>query len=157
MGYSLNRLQAGRVPFDLGDGITVYFRGKKEFDLQEYAAWQRLNKRFRDIAKQRAAARGEEQAARVEQRNLTLCQEMIALVLPDFPSDAMAGLTPGQLDNLAGICINVASGTYAEGAPDDEDVTAVKDLYPELSHDFVHTLRRFQVEMLLPEPEPAGN
>ena len=153
MSFSLSSLQADSVPFDLGDGEKIFFRSAKEFDLQEYAAWQRLNRSFQNIAKQRDKAKTEQQQAHVEKKNVKLCKEMVFLVLPDIPTAVKDNLTPSQFDSLAGMCINVASGRHSNQLVDEDDAVKIKDAYPDLPDGFVRGLSRLQASLLLPEPE----
>jgi len=156
MTFSLKSLAPEREPFELGDGRTIYFRNKADFDLQELAAWERLRKTLNNVAKMREKSTSEEQHAHATKKSDKAAREMIALVLPDLPSDA--GLSAGQTDQLAAICINVASGMYAGSMGTEDEKTAVAEQYPNLPEAFIDVLSRRQIRLLItPEPEPEKN
>jgi hypothetical protein len=155
---SLDGLQADKVPFELGDGKTIFFRMVRDFDLQEYAAWQRLQtKTFPNIKKRRETAVTDDQFAKAEAKNRVACVETVNLVLPDLPTDTLDALTPGQLDNLASMCIQVATGRYNNSQVGPDDISAIQEQYPDLPVSFINSLSKRQSALLLPEKEPAKN
>lgn len=155
---SLSKLQPAREPFDLGDQV-VYFRTKQDFDLQELAAWERLQRTYSQVKKMREKAGSEEQYASAGRKSDQASRELIALVLPDLPSDVMDSLTAGQIDQLATMCVVVATGSYGNGSPSEDDLSAAAERYPDLSSEFLASLSRAQMHLLMgqPEPEPEKN
>jgi len=158
MAFSLSNLQPDREPFDLGDRI-IHFRNKQDFDLQELAAWQRLQKTVQNVVKMREKAQSEQQHVSASAKSYEAAKEIINLVLPDLPGKTFESLTAGQVDHLASMCITVASGVMRQSAASPELQAMVMARYPDLPEAFVSALTHGQCQMLLPEnePEPAKN
>jgi len=158
MAFSLSNLQPDREPFDLGDRI-IHFRNKQDFDLQELAAWQRLQKTVQNVVKMREKAQNEQQHVSASAKSYEAAKEIINLVLPDLPGKTFESLTAGQVDHLASMCITVASGVMRQSAASPELQAMVMARYPDLPEAFVSALTHGQCQMLLPEnePEPAKN
>lgn len=151
MTLSLGSLQEyQQEPFDLGNGSTIYFRNAKQFDVQEYAAWNRLQRDLQGIGEKRKKAQTEQHYSYVEDKNLTLCRELIALVLPDIPKDTMDNLTASETDRLAAVCLAVASGRYHKGLVDEDVAREIENHYPSLPGEFIRSLTRNQAQKLLP-------
>ena len=158
MSFSLANLQPDGEPFDLGDRV-IYFRNKQDFDLQELAAWQRLLKTMQNVVKMREKAQNEQQHVSASAKSYEAAKEIINLVLPDLPGKTFEGLTAGQVDHLATMCISVASGSMRANPASIELQAMVLARYPDLPEEFAKSLTHGQVQMLLPEnePEPAKN
>ena len=151
--FSLADLTPARDPFELGDGRTIYFRNRADFDLQELAAWERLLKTLGDANKMKQSSKHEQQHIEATRRSDQAQREMIGLVLPDLPGDIMASLTAGKVKHLADICTSVASGQLRSSSPDQEQIAEAAALYPDLPRAFLTSLNRYQVGLLLETPE----
>lgn len=151
--FSLADLSPAREPFDLGNGRLIYFRNTQDFDLQELAAWQRLRKTMGDVVKMRQSSKSEEQHAVATRKSNQAAKEMIALVLPDLPSDILASLDAGKVDQLGSMCITVASGQLRGVAAGEDDLIALAEKYPDLPSEFLATLTRRQAKLLLGDEE----
>jgi len=157
--FSVNTIKSLQVPFDLGNGELIYFKTAKDFDYSEYAEWQRLQTALPKISTRRQKAKNDNAQISAEKKNKELCTAMVNLCLPELKGDFIEGLTVGQLDKLAAICINVASGRYANGLLDNpDDVQKIMDSH-DLPYEFVSSLTRKQAQILidLPEKEPDPN
>lgn len=156
--FSLSKLTPDREPFDLGNGQTIYFRNRQDFDFQELAAWQRLSEEMKRVTKDRQGARNEQKHASISRRTQQTAMEIITLVLPELPNAILDGLTAGQVDQLAGMCITVCSGSLRSAAASIEDVEEAMRLYPDLNPEFLTSLNRQQMALLLKqETEPEKN
>ena len=155
---SLSKLRPPREPFDLGDRV-IYFRTRADFDMQEMAAWEQLQQTYGQVKKMREKAGSEQQYASAAQKSDRASRELIALVLPDMPASVIDGLTAGQVDQLATMCLVVASGQYGAGSAPEEQLAEAGERFPDLPADFLASLTRTQMRMLLrqPEPEPEKN
>ena len=91
MSFSLANLQPDGEPFDLGDRV-IYFRNKQDFDLQELAAWQRLQKTVQNVVKMREKAQSEQQHVSASAKSYEAAKEIINLVLPDLPGKTFESL-----------------------------------------------------------------
>lgn len=151
--FSLSDLSPAREPFDLGEGRTIYFRNKADFDLQELAAWERMRKAYKSVTDIRQKATTEEKYAYASQKSDGVSKEMIALVLPDLPTAVMEKLTAGQVDQLSAMCQMVARGELRRSNASDEQLAAMAEKYPELPSDFIASLTRHQAQMLLPDED----
>lgn len=154
--FSLSDLSPSQEPFDLGNGRTIYFRNKQDFDLQELAAWERLRKTMADVTKMRQSSKSEEQHALATQKSNRAARELIGLILPDLPSDILEKLDAGKIDHLASMCIMVASGQLRAGAPDEEQLITLAEKWPDLPSVFLTTLTRRQATILLGEEEETA-
>ncbi len=137
------------VPFDLGNGQIINFRQYRDFNVGEIATWERVRRRVAQLGKQRDQANTQTKHEQLTKENQAACLEMIHLCLPDLPEAILTGLQPGQIDNLAAISIQVASGTHRRGRPDEADVKACQDSYPNLPPEFWETATADQVRILL--------
>lgn len=147
--FSLSDLSPDREPFDLGDGRTIYFRNKADFDLQELAAWERLRKTMAQVTDMRQKAASEQQHAYAASKSDTAARELIALVLPDLPSEISSRLHEGQIDQLAAMCIMAASGQMRGMTATPEQLATIAEKFPDLPAEFVASLTRSQVGRLL--------
>lgn len=154
MSFSLSDLQPDREPFDLGDGRTIYFRTTRDFDLTQFAAWKRLSQTMTSLHKQREkAGHSEEMHQRISEKVRVASLEIVNLGLPDIPADILSGLTVGQIDQLAAICIGVISGMHRNGAASLEQRAAILARYDNLPDEFVDSLSARQAALLLVEEE----
>lgn len=144
------------VPFDLGNGQVINFHQYHDFTMSEIATWERVRRRVAQLGKQREQANSQQKHEQLTKENIAACLEMIRLCLPDLPEAIVSTLQPGQLDNLAAICIQVASGMYVRGRADEATVKACRDLYPNLPPEFWETVTREQIKVLMGDDE-RGN
>ncbi|MBX3056930.1 MAG: hypothetical protein KF770_10700 [Anaerolineae bacterium] len=147
--FSLSDLTPDREPFDLGDGRLVYFRNKADFDLQELAAWERLLKAMEQVVSMRKKATNEQQYAYAANKSSTAARELIGLVLPELPADVRDRLTEGQIDQLATMCILVASGQMRGAGATEAQLLAIAEKHPDLPAEFIASLNRAQANRLL--------
>jgi hypothetical protein len=149
--FSLSDLTPEREPFDLGNGQTIHFRNRSDFDLQELAAWERLRKTMEKVVEMRRKAADEQQHAFASTKSETAARELISLILPDLPSEILTRLTSGQIDHLAAMCITVASGQMRGAAANEAQLAEIAQRYPDLPAEFVASLNRSQAARLLGE------
>lgn len=154
--FTLDQLHSDKVVFRFGEN-EIYFRTTKDFDFQEYAAWQRLQKELVKITDLRKKAKTDDQYARAEKKNQTLCREVVALCLPEFPSNELENLNIGQVDRLAGMCIKVATGVYGRTRVDNEVIQQLKEQYPDLPEPFIYSLTRNQAALLIEDDEAKND
>lgn len=145
------------VAFDLGDGNEIYFKNKKDFDLQEFSAWQRLNARLTTLHARKGKLKTEDQFSKTAKEVNAISKEMIFLCLPDLPSDILNSLTHGQVDSLASTCINVAGDIYGRSRIEADTVNKIKEQYSDLPEQFVHTLSRNQAALLIGREEEKND
>ena len=92
-----------------------------------------------------------------EKKNQTLCREVVALCLPEFPSNELENLNIGQVDRLAGMCIKVATGIYGRTRVDNETIQQLKEQYPDLPEPFIYSLTRNQAALLIEDDEAKND
>ena len=148
MSLGLQTLQRERTPFDLGDGREIYFRTTADFDIPQLGMWNDVRQRMTRIKKRRAKAAGDRAHADLSRQVESAALDVIHLVLPDLPDDILAGLTSGQVDHLAGLCLSVAGGTYQQET-DEATQAAVAEKYPDLPEPFLETMTQEQADLLL--------
>ena len=146
---SLSNLTPVREQFDLGNGRFIEFRTKQDFDMQELAAWERLQKTYESVRKMRDKAASEQQHATASAKSDKASRELVGLVLPELPGQMMETLTAGQVDQLASMCIVVASGQYAAGSPSLDELAEAGVRWPDLPPEFIASLTRGQLRMLM--------
>ncbi len=159
--FSLKKVAEYEIdPFDLGKGQIINFRQYRDFNVNEIATWERVRRRVAQLGKQRDQANTQSKHEQLTKESQAACLEMIHLCLPELPEAVLAGLQPGQIDNLAAICITVASGTYRRGQADAADVKTCREMYPNLPPEFWDSVTAEQVKTLLggdvQEPGPNG-
>lgn len=137
------------VPFDLGDGQIITFRQYRDFSISEIATWERVRRSVASIGKQREQAASQDKHETLTKTSQAACREVVKLGLPDLPAETLSGLSAGQLDSLAAICIQVISGTHRAGRADADDLEKLAGLHPTLPAEFWETVTRKQATILL--------
>lgn len=155
--FSLTTLNPNHEPFDLGNGVLIYFRNRQDFDFQEVAAWERITRGLSEVAKMREKANSEELFARAQKKNDSLCKELITLVLPDLPSEIFDSLTAGQIDGLASMCIQAARGDLRGRAPTASELAEAKAKFPNLPESFINSLTRGQIKLLMADDDAEND
>lgn len=150
---SLKTLERERIPFELGDGRSIYFRTKADFDIPELGMWNDIQKRMQQVNKGREKATGDDKHAELSRKSNAACYDVIQLVLPDLPSDTLKGLKAGQVDHLAALCISIAAGAYQAQSAEPDQREEIGEKFPDLPDAFIATLSRSQAWLLIPPGE----
>lgn len=147
----LKTLDRERIPFDLGDRF-IYFRTKADLDIPELGMWHDIQRRYTQVNKGREKASGDDKHADLSRKEYAASLDIIHLVLPEFPNDALKELTAGQVDHLARMCISIGNGVYHAQTADEDLRQEIGEKYPDLPGEFIATLTRSQAWLLVPPP-----